>query len=278
MGHRPILVAAAAAALLLAADAPWVSRVQASAAVPGRIDTAKADRVGATDPDRLYDQRRTERDVRDALAIWQTRGRLRPDDAESAWKEARAWYWLGAHGSGDMPSRIAAFGAGAAAARRAAAAAPAAPEGTFWLAANLGARAERAGRREAMRDRAAIKRALEATLAGTPGRWRAPAERALGRYYAQVPAALGGSLTRAEQHYRAALAASEVGAVTYWYLADVLRAMGRAADATAALRAAVASAEDPDWREEDADARRAARAGLTSSGRSSAGAPPADRP
>src|SRR5919198_2628495 len=49
------------------------------------------------DPDALYRQRATTARAREAAAIWEARLQANARDFESAWKIARAMYWLGEH-------------------------------------------------------------------------------------------------------------------------------------------------------------------------------------
>src|SRR5689334_8420690 len=49
------------------------------------------------DPDALYRERTTLAKAREAAAIWTERLAKNPKDFDSAWKLARATYWLGGH-------------------------------------------------------------------------------------------------------------------------------------------------------------------------------------
>ncbi len=76
-----------------------------------------------------------------------------PRDFESAWKLARAQYWLGTQGpSGE---RRAALERGTDAGRRASTLEPSRPEGFFWMAANMGTLAESYGLRQGIKYRGA---------------------------------------------------------------------------------------------------------------------------
>jgi hypothetical protein len=118
------------------------------------------------DPDRLYERREDLASARAAAATWERRLAARATDYESAWKLARACYWLGGHGV--QADRRAQLDRGIAAARLAVAANPRDPAGHFWLAANMGAMAEAAGMRAGLRYRGEIKRELETVLALDP--------------------------------------------------------------------------------------------------------------
>jgi hypothetical protein len=93
--------------------------------------------------------------AREAADIWQSRLQQNAKDFESAWKLARARYWLGGHAPDDQ--RRAFLDQGIAAARAAIALEPEKPEGHFWLAANMGALAESFGVRQGLKYRGDIK-------------------------------------------------------------------------------------------------------------------------
>ena len=213
--------------------------------------TATPQATHATDdPDRLFELRDAA-PVERAVALWMTRLARNPGDAESAWKLARAHYWLGANGPGTRDARRPHLEAGIAVARRATAMAPAEPHGHFWLAANMGMLSELFGRREGLRYRADIKRALEATRAADPAYLHGAAERALGRWFASVPAMFGGDKQVGEQHLRAALEAKRDSAITQVLLAELLLDSGRREEARAQLAAALTAPADPEWTPED---------------------------
>lgn len=204
----------------------------------------------AEDPDRLFEARQIPA-VQRAATLYEARLTTNPSDTEAAWKLARARYWLGANGTGTRESRRPSLEAGIAVARRAIAAAPASPHGHFWLAANMGQLSELFGRREGLRYRDDIKRALEASIAADPAYLHGAAERALGRWYANVPAMFGGNKKQGEAHLRTALGMKRDSAITLVLLAELLLETGRRDEARASLTAALAAPPDPEWTPED---------------------------
>ena len=108
-----------------------------------------------SDPDALYHRRDDLASARQAADIWQTRVKQNSKDFESAWKAARARYWLGSHAP--EGERRAFLEQGIAAARAAVAVEPNKPEGHFWLAANMGTLAESFGLRQGIKYRGEIK-------------------------------------------------------------------------------------------------------------------------
>ncbi len=207
--------------------------------------------IQSTDsPDHLFEARERA-SVERAVALWKARLARDPGDGESAWKLARGLYWLGANSPGPPDARRPHLEEGIAVARRAIAIAPAEPHGHFWLAANMGMLSELFGRREGLRYRADIKRALEATIAADPGYLHGSAQRALGRWYATVPAMFGGDKKAGEAHLRASLAAKPDSSIGTVLLAELLLDTGRRAEARVQLLAALAAPPDPEWAPED---------------------------
>lgn len=170
---------------------------------------------------------------------------------EPAWKLARVCYWLGGHAPDQ--ERRAFLERGIAAGRRAATISPGAPEGHFWIAANMGALAESFGLRAGLKYRKPIKEALETVLRIAPSFMDGSADRALGRWYFRVPRLLGGSDARAVDHLRASLVYNNQSSVSLFFLAEVLVADGQKAEARATLQRVLDAPLDPLWAPEDRD-------------------------
>jgi tetratricopeptide (TPR) repeat protein len=205
---------------------------------------------GAEDPDALYRDRTTRASATRAAAIWSARLAANAKDFESAWKLARAQYWLGTNGLPER-ERKAALEAGIAAARRAVAIDTQKPEGHFWIAANMGALAESYGLRQGLKYRGSIRDELETVLKLAPAFQQGSADRALGRWYYKVPGLFGGDKKRSEAHLRKALAYNPQSVITHLFLAETLLELDRKAEARKELEAAVAAPEDPEWAPED---------------------------
>src|SRR5882672_3980109 len=138
------------------------------------------------DPDALYRERTDIAKAHRAADIWSARLAANSRDFESAWKLARANYWLGTQGP--PGERRAALDRGTEAGRIASMIYPSRPEGFFWMAANMGALAESYGLRQGLKYRGAIKDALERVLQIDTAFQKGSADRALGRWYFKVPA------------------------------------------------------------------------------------------
>lgn len=219
-------------------------------------------RAGQTpdDPDRLYAGREDLVSAAAAASVWERRLTARPDDYESAWKLARACYWLGGHVA--PAERRAQLDRGIAAARRAVAADPKGPAGHFWLAANMGAMAESQGIRAGLRYRGEIKRELETVLALDPSFQKGSADRALGRWYFKVPRLFGGSDRKSLEHLQRSLTYDPNSAASLSFLADTLIEMDRRDEARQALQKLLEIPIDPEWAPETRDFQRQAVATL----------------
>lgn len=232
----------------------------ASDAIP-TLDAQPGHEVPAGDPDALYRDRENLASARRAAAIWESRLAADAKDFESAYKLARARYWLGTNGLPER-ERKAVLEAGIAAARAAIAVNAARPEGHFWLAANMGALAESFGLRQGIKYRGQIKDALLTTLKIDPAFLQGSADRALGRWYFKVPGLFGGSNKRSEEHLRKSLAYNPNSVISHLFLGDTLADEDRRDEARKEYQAAIDAPFDPDWTPEDRRFKEQARLAL----------------
>lgn len=221
----------------------------AQSATPSASDSA--------DPDALYARRDDLTSARRAERIWEERLRARPSDFESAWKLARARYWIGGH----VPEseRKAVYEAGIEAGRAAVKVEPNKPEGHFWIAANMGALAESFGFRQGLKYRGDIKNELLLVLKLDPAFQQGSADRALGRWYFRVPGLFGGSRTKSEEHLRRSLTYNPQSTASHFFLAETLRDAGRRDEARAELQRVLDATPHPDWAPEDREFKQKAR-------------------
>lgn len=226
------------------------------------LDSAGQGPASAPPPDELYRHREDLASAKHAANIWAIRLKSDPKDFESAWKLARAHYWLGTNGLPE-PERRAALEAGIAAGRAAVAAEPNRPEGHFWIAANMGNLAESFGMSQGIKYRGAIRDELQTTLKLDPAFQQGSADRALGRWYYKVPGMFGGSKQKSEEHLRKALAYNPQSIITRLFLAETLLELDRKDDARKELDAAVAAPLDPEWTPEDRQFKEQAKQLLT---------------
>jgi tetratricopeptide (TPR) repeat protein len=241
-----------------------------SSAFPGLVSRGfrlqAEDRLQAetpqADPDALYTQRENLAAAQRAEQIWAARVQRDPNDFASAWKLARARYWLGGHAP--EKARKTYLEGGIAAGRTAIALAPNQPDGHFWVAANMGALAESFGLRQGLKYRGDIKEELETVLRLDPAYLQGSADRALGRWYYKVPGLFGGSNKKSEEHLRKALTYNPQSTVTLFFLAETLLDEGKKDDARAALNRVIEAPLDPDWAPEDREFKQKARALLAS--------------
>ena len=211
----------------------------------------------ADDPDALYRNRETLASAERAEQIWADRLKQNPNDFDSAWKLARARYWLGGHVADNQ--RKATLESGIDAGRAAARIAPGRPEGHFWIAANMGALAESFGLRQGLKYRGAIKDELESVLRLDPAFLQGSADRALGRWYNEVPRLFGGSNKESEAHLRKALTYNPQSTVTLYFLAETLLDEGKKDEARRTLQQVLDAPLDPEWTPEDKEFKDKAR-------------------
>ena len=170
------------------------------------------------DPDALYKERVVVAKAREAAGIWSARLAKAPADFESAWKLARAEYWLGGHD--DQAARRADLERGIEAGQQASRLEPTRPEGYFWMAACMGQLAESFGMRQGLKYRTPIREALEKVLQIDAPYQNGSADRALGRWYYKVPGLFGGSKKKSEEHLRKSLTYDPQSAASRFFLAE----------------------------------------------------------
>jgi tetratricopeptide (TPR) repeat protein len=213
------------------------------------------------DPDALYRERTDPAKAQQAADLWSARMNANPRDFESAWKLARAEYWIGTQGP--EAQRRAALERGTDAGKRASMIEPSKPDGFFWMAADMGALAESFGLRQGIKYRGSIKDALETVLRIDPAYLEGSADRALGRWYYEVPGLFGGSKKQSEEHLRKSLTYDPNSTSTHYFLAETLFDMNRDAEARAELQKVLAAPVDPDWAPEDLNWKQKAQRLLT---------------
>ena len=228
----------------------------------GRSGGQSDAQTGALSADALYSDRSNLSSARRAAALWEADAAQNRAAFEPAWKLARVCYWLGGHAPDE--ERRALLERGIAASRRAAAISPGAPEGHFWLAANMGALAESFGLRAGLKYRKPIKDALETVRRISPSFMDGSADRALGRWYFKVPRLFGGSDARAIEYLRASLTYNNQSTISLFFLAEVLAAEGQKAEARATLQRVLDAPLDPAWVPEDQEYKLKAIALLAS--------------
>jgi tetratricopeptide (TPR) repeat protein len=209
------------------------------------------------DPDALYAKREDLASAQRAASIWAQRLQQNPRDFESAWKLARARYWLGGHAADAERKRL--FEDGIAAGRAAADIEPNRPEGHFWMAANMGALAESFGLRQGLKYRGTIKDELLTVLKLAPAFQQGSADRALGRWYYKVPGLFGGSKQKSEEYLRRSLKYGPESTASHFFLAETLLDQGRRDDARTELQHVIDAPLDPDWGPEDREFKAKAK-------------------
>jgi tetratricopeptide (TPR) repeat protein len=223
------------------------------------LTTAGAQDGGkTTDPDRLYADREHLQSALDAAAIWESRLKANPKDFESAWKLARACYWLGGHVAED--GRRVQYERGIEAGRQASVLEPKRPEGFFWMAANMGAMAQSFGLRAGIKYRGPVKKALETVLMLDPDFQQGSADRALGRWYQKVPGLFGGSKDKAVEHLQRSLTFDPASTASHYFLAETYLDMNRKEQARQEAQKVLGLPINPEWAPEDREFKQKAEA------------------
>jgi tetratricopeptide (TPR) repeat protein len=210
------------------------------------------------DPDLLYANREQLQSARQAADLWEARLTANARDFESAWKLARACYWLGGHVPADEQRQQ--YERGIEAATRAVELEPDRPEGHFWMAADMGAMAESFGLRAGIRYRGPIKKALETVLQIDAAYQQGSADRALGRWYFRVPRLFGGSKDKAVEHLKRSLTFAPESTATHFFLAETYLDMDRPEDARREVQLVLEAPFDPQWTPEDREFKQKAHA------------------
>jgi tetratricopeptide (TPR) repeat protein len=212
----------------------------------------------ARDPDRLYADREHLQSALDAAAVWESRLKTNPKDFESAWKLARACYWLGGHVAED--GRRVQYERGIEAGRQASVLQTDRPEGYFWMAANMGAMAESFGLRQGIKYRSPVKKALETVLMIDPGFQQGSADRALGRWYQKVPGLFGGSNDKSVEHLKRSLTHDPASTASHFFLAETYLEMNRKDQARQEAQKVLELPVNPNWAPEDREFKQKAKA------------------
>ncbi len=253
--------------VLLSAASTEAAQTTPSIASTASTPSAQTSNPSAAteDPDALYAQRTDLTKARTAANTWSAR--LSAERTfESAWKLARALYWLGGHG-GTEASRRADLEAGIRAAETAIQLNANRPEGHFWMAANMGALAESFGMRAGIKYRKPIKAALEQVLKIDPAFQAGSADRALGRWYYKVPGLFGGSNEKSVEHLQQSLKYDPNSTASHFFLAETFIDMNKKTDARAELQKVLDVPIDPTWAPEDREFKEKARTLLAKTGR-----------
>jgi hypothetical protein len=224
----------------------------------GLTASGAQDATKSADPDGLYADRERLQSALDSAAIWESRFKTDPKDFESAWKLARACYWLGGHSAAD--ARRAQYERGIEAGRQASVLKPDRPEGYFWMAANMGAMAESFGLRAGIKYRGPVKNALETVLKIDRSFQQGSADRALGRWYLKVPWLFGGSKDKSVEHLKQSLTYDSASTASHYFLAETYLEMDRKDDARQEARRVLELPVNPAWAPEDREFKQKAKA------------------
>jgi tetratricopeptide (TPR) repeat protein len=117
----------------------------------------------------------------------------------------------------------------------------------------MGTLGEDFGMRQGIKYRKPIKEELETVLRLDRGFMLGSADRALGRWYAEVPRIFGGNKKLAEQHLRESLKYNPTATISHYFLAELYLDDGRKPEARAELQAVLDAPLTTEWAPEDQD-------------------------
>jgi tetratricopeptide (TPR) repeat protein len=213
--------------------------------------------LSAQSGDTLYADRANLESARRAAQAYADAVTKDPKSYEAAWKLARADYWLGGHAPEAERRKF--LDDGIEAGKKAVAIEPNKPEGHFWIGANMGALAESYGVRQGVKYRKPIREELETVLKIDPAFMLGSADRALGRWYAEVPRLFGGNKKLAEEHLKASLKYNPDATISHYFLAELYLDDDRKADARAELQKVINAPLSKEWAPEDQDFKEKAK-------------------
>ena len=211
----------------------------------------------AQDPDALYAQREQLPSAQAAEAIWAARLARDPKDFESAWKLARARYWLGGHAA--EKDRKPTFEAGIAAGRTAVRSPRTNRRGTSGSRPTWAPSPKPGGMSQGLKYRGEIRNELETVLRLDAAFQEGSADRALGRWYFKVPGLFGGSKKKSEEHLRQSLSYNPNSTASLFFLAETLIDENRKQEARTLLDKVLAVPVDPQWAPEDREFKQKAQ-------------------
>lgn len=204
------------------------------------------------DADQLYRERADANKLRAAQAIWEKALAADPRAFEPAAKLAQAAYFEGTHTSA-KDTRMKVYLQGVRYAERAVALHPERPEGHFWLGVLNGVYARDKGVFKSLSMIRPIRQSFEKALKADPKYERGGPDRALGRFYFELPGILGGSKDTSLQHLQMSLKYAPKNTLTLLYLGDTFAGLGKKDEARKAYQACIDAPVDPDWVTEDGD-------------------------
>jgi tetratricopeptide (TPR) repeat protein len=209
--------------------------------------------------DRLYARRESPERAREAAALLRRARTADYQNYEVVWKLSKFDYYLGSREDGEKGARAAAFDEGVAAGEAAVRLRPDAPDGHFWLGANLGGRAQLRGALSALSAVDDVRREMETVIRLDEGYQAGSAYLALGQLDLELPGVMGGDHRRAVETLEKGLRFGPDNALLRLRLAEAYLAVKRPADARKQLDAILQMKPHPDYLAEYREAERRAR-------------------
>ncbi|MEO7505920.1 MAG: TRAP transporter TatT component family protein [Pyrinomonadaceae bacterium] len=179
-----------------------------------------------------------------------------PKDYEGAWLLAKYAYYLGSH-SPEKSDGKEVFNAGIKAGEDAVTIDANKPEGHFWLAANLGGRAQ-ISMMDGAADTEDIRKHMQEVIKLDPGFQSGSAYMAIGQIDLELPRLMGGDPQAAVKQLEGGLKYGADNSLYHLRLAEAYYAVGRTDDAKKQLEVLAQLKPNPDFLPEHADALKGA--------------------
>lgn len=208
--------------------------------------------------DRLYEERADLAKAEKAAELYRQAMAAAPDQAEPAWKLARAMYWLGDNAETNE-EKMALHDQGIQAAKKAVERNPDSAAAHYWLGVNYGLYGQAKGILKSLSLRDPIKEEMNAVIKLDPGHEGGGAYRVLGRMYFKLPGLFGGDDDKAVELLKTAIKHGPRRWLNHVYLAEVYLKQRKLDQAEALVKQALAGPPEPAQAPEDESVKKDAQ-------------------
>ena len=176
--------------------------------------------------DGIFDKRETAGKAKEAIKMYEDILAFDPNYADTYWKIARAYYWIGNQKSGDS-DRLKAYKNGIHFAKLGIEKDADSVGCHFWLAVSYGKYGEVKGIMQSLQLIDPMKAELKTVIKLDDSYWDGGAYRVLGRLYFKLPGVKGGSNEKAIEHLNKAIKKGPKNLMNHRFLAEVYIDEGR---------------------------------------------------
>lgn len=200
-----------------------------------------------------YDQRADLAQARQAVQFYEQALAADPASEETAWRLARALYWVGNHSSGE--AQLQALEKAVESAQKAIALNPKSLPGHYWLGVCYGVYGKAKGIMKSLSLVDPIKQEMALVMEMDPAYEDGGPHRVLGRLYHHLPGLVGGSKSKAAEHLEKAVALGPQRWLNHLYLAQLYLDQDKKDQARELLQKIMAGPAQPGLEPEYADWR-----------------------